>query len=40
MNPFYSEENMKFLRESIAQDNSGNTKSIPMNELEAMAESK
>ncbi|MCR5172514.1 MAG: type II toxin-antitoxin system RelB/DinJ family antitoxin [Treponema sp.] len=39
-NPFYSEENMKFLRESIAQDKSSKTKSIPMNELEAMAESK
>ena len=38
-NPFYSEENMKFLRESIAQDKSGKTKSIPMNELESMAES-
>ena len=31
---------IKVLRESIAQDKSGNTKSIPMNELEAMAESK
>ncbi len=35
-NPFYSEENMKFLRESIVQDKSGNTKSIPMNEYERL----
>ena len=39
-NPFYSEENMKFLRESIAQGKSGNTKSISMNELEEMVKSK
>lgn len=39
-NPFYSEENMKFLRESIAQDKSGNLKTISMNELKSMAEAK
>ena len=39
-NPFYSEENMKFLRESIAQDKSGNTKNISLNELEEMVSSK
>ena len=39
-NPFYSEENMKFLRESIAQDKAGNTKSISLNELEEMVKSK
>lgn len=39
-NPFYSEENMKFLRESIAQDKSGNTKNFSLNELEEMVSSK
>ena len=39
-NSFYSEENMKFLRESIAQDKLGNTKNISLNELEEMVSSK
>ena len=39
-NPFYSEENMKFLRKSIAQDKAGNTKNISLNELEEMVSSK
>lgn len=39
-NSFYSDENMKFLRESIAQDKLGNTKNISLNELEEMVSSK
>lgn len=40
VNPFYSEENIKFLQESIAQDKSGNTKAISMTELESMVKAK
>ena len=37
VSPFYSEENMEFLRESIAQDEAGDVKPISAGELKAMA---